>query len=114
MNAHLILGFFAFYVVAVTLYRVLAGSDDSRLELVRRIWGRTRGLGLYFSVNVALPLLVGVLCLGQGVANFGMTAPGLHPPASSPDLYRLQIDTAQAMEALRQLTQHLDFFVLSP
>ena len=112
MNAHLILGLFALYVVAVTLCRVLSGSDESRLSLVRRIWGRTRGLGLYFAVHVALPLLVGVLCMGQGVARYTPAETSLSAPA--PHIFSLDLDSKRAMMTLRRLGERIDHFILSP
>lgn len=70
MNAHIVFGLFALYVAAVSLYLVLAGRQDTVLVLLRRFWGRTRGYSLYFVANVALPLLICVLCLGWGVRHY--------------------------------------------
>lgn len=112
MNAHLILGLFALYVVAVTLCRVLSGSDETRLSLVRRIWGRTHGLGLYFAVHVVLPLLVGVLCMGQGVASY--TPAETSVTSQVQHLFSLDLDSKRAMMALRRLGERIDHFILSP
>ena len=68
MNAHMVFGFFALYVAAISLYQVLVGRQDALLLLLRRFWGRTRGHSLYFVVNVALPMMICVLCLGWGSA----------------------------------------------
>jgi hypothetical protein len=74
MNDHLVFGLFALYVVGASLYGILSGASDARLACVRKNWGRIRGLSLYFSVYVFLPLLVGIMSVGWGAANF--TSPG--------------------------------------
>lgn len=70
MNAHIVCGLFALYVAVISLSLVLAGHQDPVLAFLRRCWGRTRGHALYFLANVALPLLVCVLCLGWGVRHY--------------------------------------------
>ena len=70
MNQHLVIGLFAFYVMVVSLYRILSGESDDRLAFVRKTWGRIRGLSIYFCVHVVLPLLVGIIFFGWGVVNF--------------------------------------------
>jgi hypothetical protein len=66
----MVFGFFALYVAAISLYQVLVGRQDAVLSLLRRFWGRTRGHSLYFVVNVALPMMICVLCLGWGVRHY--------------------------------------------
>ena len=70
MNAPMVFGLFALYVATVSLYLVLAGRQDSLLELLRRFWGRTLGHAFYFLANVAVPLVLCVLCLGWGVRQY--------------------------------------------
>jgi hypothetical protein len=79
MNSHIILGLFALYAAAISLYLVLSGRQDDVLALLRRFWGRSLGHSLYFLANVALPLLVCVLCLGWGVRQYDATL-ALHYP----------------------------------
>jgi hypothetical protein len=70
MNAHIVFGLFALYVALISLCLVLVGQQDSILALMRYLWGRSRGYALYFLANVALPLLVCILCLGWGVSRY--------------------------------------------
>ncbi len=76
MDKHLVLGLFALYVVAMSLYGILSGSRDASLILVRKIWGRVCGLCLYFCVHVALPLLVGIVFIGLGAVSFSAQSAG--------------------------------------
>lgn len=76
MDKNLILGLFALYVVAISLYGILSGSCDSSLALVRKAWGRARGLCLYFCVHVVLPLLFGIVFIGWGTVHFSAAKPG--------------------------------------
>lgn len=73
MNTHIIFGLFALYVAAVSLWLVLSGRHDTLLELLRQIWGRTIGHALFFVGNVALPLLICIICLGWGVRQYDIT-----------------------------------------
>jgi len=74
MNNAIIFGLFALYVACVSLYLVLSGAQDALLELLRKFWGRTLGHSLYFVCNVALPVLICVLCIGWGVRHFDVTS----------------------------------------
>jgi len=67
MNSDMVVGLFALYVSMVSLLLVLSGREDALLALLRSLWGRTLGHANYFAVNVALPLVVCVLCLGWGI-----------------------------------------------
>lgn len=73
MNEHIILGLFAFYVAAVSLWLVLAGRQDNLLASLRQFWGRTLGHALFFVGRVALPALICVICLGWGVRQYDVT-----------------------------------------
>ncbi len=73
MNTHIILGLFALYVAAVSLWLVLSGRHDTLLALLRQIWGRTIGHALFFVGRVALPLLIFIICLGWGVRQYDVT-----------------------------------------
>ncbi len=102
MNAHITLGLFALYAAAISLYLVLSGRQDAILALIRRFWGRTLGHSLYFLANVALPLLVCVLCLGWGIRQYDATV-ALHSPDVSLQLnveaYRDQLLILQKGQA---------------
>jgi hypothetical protein len=106
MNAHIVFGFFALYVAAISLYLVLAGRQEAVLALLRRFWGRTRGYSLYFVANVALPLLICVLCLGWGVRHYdartafhSFTRP-LHLNVEKYREFRLMLQEARVVDSL--------------
>lgn len=71
MNTYLVMGLFALYVVTVSLLRLMAEREFPRVTAMKRIWGRSRGLVLHFTTNIALPLVFGIVFLGRGVAGFG-------------------------------------------
>lgn len=71
MNTYLVMGLFALYVVTVSLLRLMAEREFPRVTAMKRLWGRSRGLVLHFTTNVALPLVFGIVFLGRGVAGFG-------------------------------------------
>ncbi len=71
MNANIVLGGFAFYVVIVSLSRLIAQEEPPRLRAMKRVWGRTQGLVLHFIVNVLVPILFGVFYLARGAASVG-------------------------------------------
>jgi hypothetical protein len=79
MNSHLVMGLFALYVVIVSLLRLMAEREFPRVTAMKRLWGRSRGLLLHFTTNVALPLVFGIVFLGRGVAGFGEPATNLPP-----------------------------------
>lgn len=70
MNKALILSLFAFVVVAISFVRLLAEQEFFRLTAMKRIWGRRLGLAMHFVVNVALPMVVGVVFMAQAVTSF--------------------------------------------
>lgn len=76
-NRHLAMGIFAFYIVGVSLWRVMAEQEFFRLTAMKKIWGRTRGLFFHFLSNVALPLVAGIFFFSQGVVSDGVAeSPG--------------------------------------
>lgn len=66
-NRYLAMGIFAFYIVGVSLWRIMAEQEFFRLTAMKKIWGRRRGLSFHFLSNVALPLVVGIVFFSQGV-----------------------------------------------
>ncbi|MFA7535270.1 MAG: hypothetical protein WCY68_04210 [Desulfuromonadales bacterium] len=70
MKSHLALGFFAIYVVVISLCRLLSDRLPQRLISMQKAWGRRLGLLLHFVAQVALPLVVGIIYVGQGVSLF--------------------------------------------
>lgn len=67
MNSHMALGFFALYVVVVSLSRLLTGRGLSQLTESSQMWDRRRRLLPHFLVNVAAPLVVGVVFISRGI-----------------------------------------------
>ncbi len=72
LNSHLAMGIFAFYVVIVSLVRIMADKEFFRVAAMKRIWGRTRGLAMHFISNVAVPLVCGIMFLTSGITGFGL------------------------------------------
>lgn len=64
------MGIFAVYVGLVSLVRIMAEQEFFRLTILKKLWGRTRGLIIHFVSNIALPLVFGVVFFTQGVAGF--------------------------------------------
>lgn len=91
MNSYLVMGLFALYVVIVSLLRLMAEREFSRVTAMKRLWGRSRGLLLHFMTNVALPLVFGIVFLGRGVAGFG--EPAANPSPVLP-AYSFQYDSS--------------------
>ncbi len=69
LNRHIAMGVFAFYVVIVSLVRIMAEKEFFRLTALKKLWGRTVGLTIHFISNVALPLVFGIVFLSQGIAS---------------------------------------------
>lgn len=69
MKTYLVMGLFALYVVAISLGRYLREEEFFRLTAMKRIWGRSRGLAIYFVSNVALPLVLGIIFISQAVVH---------------------------------------------
>lgn len=77
MNSSLTFGLFALYVVVVSLVRCLAGEEFHRLTAMKRLWGRRRGLLIHFLSNVALPTVLGIVFLTQGIVALRLPEPDL-------------------------------------
>lgn len=71
----IIMGVFALLIAAVSLYRAMAEKEFYRLTMMKRVFGRKRGLALHFVVTVALPILLGIVFLTGGVAGKAFTHP---------------------------------------
>jgi hypothetical protein len=71
MKAYFAMGLFALYVALVFLARARSEQEFARLAVMKKMWGRTRGIAVLFLANVALPLVLGIVFLGRGVADFG-------------------------------------------
>jgi hypothetical protein len=77
MNSCLVMGLFALYVVAVSLGRYLREEEFFRLTAMKRLWGRSRGLVMYFVSHVALPMVLGIVFIAQAVVQDGSKAPAV-------------------------------------
>jgi hypothetical protein len=69
MNSYLALGFFALYVVVISLLRFLTGKGMQSLAGSRLVWDRRRAILPHFLVNVAAPLVVGIVFITQGIVS---------------------------------------------
>ena len=101
MNASIVFGLFALYVASISLYQVLAGRQDSLLEMLRRFWGRTLGHAVYFIANVGLPLVLCVVFLGWGVRQYD-------PALASYDLHgplQLNVESYRDLRSFQQSEQ---------
>jgi hypothetical protein len=70
INVPFMMGVFAFFVVCVSLLRLLNDQEFHRLTTMKRFWGRKTGIVLHFITNVCLPLICGVVFLTQGIVAF--------------------------------------------
>jgi hypothetical protein len=101
MNTSIVFGLFALYVASISLYLVLSGRQDTLLEMLRRFWGRTLGHTFYFLANVALPLVLCVVCLGWGVRQYDPKLAS-HDLDSSP---QLNVESYRDLRVLLQSKQ---------
>jgi len=109
MNQSLMLAVFAFVVAVVSLLRLLNGHELFRLTDLKRIWGRGRGLAIYFVANIALPVVVGIVFLAQGVIGFvPLTERDVRSELQLMVLADLARDAAQ-----REFDRGLDFEAIS-
>jgi hypothetical protein len=77
MNSHLALGFFALYVVVVSLWRLMRGRGLPPVAETNQVWDWRRRLLPHFLVQVATPLVVGVVFISRGIVGLdgGFTRP---------------------------------------
>jgi hypothetical protein len=75
MNSYLALGFFALYVVVVSLLRFLTGKGMQSIAESRAVWDRRRGILPHFLVNVAAPLVVGIVFITRGIVGMEGSTP---------------------------------------
>jgi hypothetical protein len=67
MNSHFALGLFALYVVIVSLWRFLTGKGMQTISESRQVWERRSGILPHFLVNVAAPLVIGIVFITRGI-----------------------------------------------
>lgn len=66
MDSHLALGFFALYVVVVSLWRLMRGRGLPPVAEASQVLERRRRLLPHFLVQVATPLVVGIVFISRG------------------------------------------------
>jgi hypothetical protein len=67
MELYIVKALFAFYVVAISLIRLMADQEYFRLTLMKKIWGRSRGLMFHFLSNVIMPMLFAIYFFCRGI-----------------------------------------------
>ena len=97
MMPELIMGLFAFIVAVVSLYRIMAVGEFYRLTMMKRVFGRKRGLALHFMVSVALPILLGIVFITGGVTGQDFTT-----PLQASDLPAIEFDSTESMEPFEE------------
>ncbi|HXV20329.1 MAG TPA: hypothetical protein VD811_04975 [Desulfuromonadales bacterium] len=95
MNSHLVLGIFALYVVAVSLWRLVSGRGLPPVAEANQVLERRRRLLPHFLVHVATPLLVGVVFISRGVV--GLSGGSARPYDTVPQQH-IYHQVAAAME----------------
>jgi hypothetical protein len=93
MMPDLIMGVFAFMIAGVSLFRVMAKTEFYRLTMMKRVFGRKRGLTIHFVVSVALPITLGIVFLTGGV-----TGKTFAQPLQASDLPVIKFDNTKAIE----------------
>ncbi|WP_303722810.1 hypothetical protein [Malonomonas rubra] len=68
MELDIVKALFGFYIVVVSLLRLMADNEYFRLTLMKKIWGRSRGLMIHFLSNVVLPMLFAIYFFCRGIA----------------------------------------------
>lgn len=57
------------------MLRLLSDCEFHRLTAMKRAWGRSRGLALFFVSNVVLPLLFGIVFVSSGASGIQLVQP---------------------------------------
>ncbi|NOY13000.1 MAG: hypothetical protein GXP51_04750 [Deltaproteobacteria bacterium] len=73
MELDIVKALFGFYIVAVSLLRLMAEKEYFRLTRMKKIWGRSQGLLIHFLSNVVMPLLFAIYFFCRGIT----AVPGL-------------------------------------
>ena len=90
MSSSIAMGIFAFIAAGTSLVRIMSDREFYRLTAMKRKWGRSRGLALFFVSNVVLPLLFGIVFVSSGATGVRLVQPLIadHPfppaPAAAP------------------------------
>ena len=98
MNGSFVLGLFALYVVGVSLCGILSGSSDDCLAMVRRHWGRVQGLIFFFCLQVALPMLIGIVFVSWGIANINLAGNPMTGPRGAAAVIEIDWQAIQQMQ----------------
>ena len=69
MDDDLVKGWFAIYIVGVSLIRLLDENEYFRLTAMKKVWGPSQGLMLHFLSNVILPILFALVYLCRGIVS---------------------------------------------
>jgi hypothetical protein len=104
------MGLFALVVVGISLWRLLAEKDLPTIYRIKRLWGRTLGLGLLFVTNVGLPLIVGIVFVSKGIVSFDPLTTQPFVPAL-PHVQTLLSEFAEARIAAISTSLHNDFLL---
>ena len=67
MELDIVKALFGFYIVAVSLIRLMADNEYFRLTKMKKIWGRSRGLMIHFISNVVMPMLFAIYFFCRGI-----------------------------------------------
>jgi hypothetical protein len=69
MDVNLIKGVFAVYVVGISLIRLMDDEEHYYLAVMKKVWGRSKGLMLHFIANVCVPMIFALVSFSQGIVS---------------------------------------------
>jgi len=75
MKSHIAMGLFAFFVVLISLLRIMSDNEFYRLSSMKKMWGRSKGLALHFISNVAMPMIIGIVFLASDISGTKLVRP---------------------------------------